>query len=217
MLARTPSFSRQGFCIALAVLLCLAFAVPLVSSAQESTPQSFTGGDPNAPCGPSRLRIGDLENVDATAAAGIERAVEEAARWQDDARLYTLRLGCPLLTTGVRWDGVFFSATAQAFYSTDTARVDAVNDAPETIPTLDPAGISLREVYRSLIRAGFSDDLQLTAQGGVTIRHSTQTHPFGPPEAPRDQVYAHLAIEVDGQITDVWVSIGDGTIYRYGN
>lgn len=175
------------------------------------------GVDPNAPCATSRLRIGDLENVDGTLEAGLEASVAEAQQWQLDARLYTLRLGCPLLTTGVQWEGVFFSETAQAFYSTDTARVDAVNDPPDSIPTLDPSTISMREVYRSLIRAGFSDNLQLTAQGGVTIRMSTDTQPFGPQAAPKDQVYAHLAIEVDGQITDVWVSMADFTIYRYGS
>ena len=197
-------------------LLAVIMAPAGVVTAQESTPESLLGIDPNAPCATSRLRVGDLEDVDATLQQGVERAVEEATRWQPDARLYTLRLGCPLLTTGVRWEGVFFSETAQAFYSTDTARIDAVNDAPETIPTLDPAVINMREVYRSLFRAGFSSDLQLTAQGGVTIRQSTGNHPFGPQAAPRDQVYAHLAIEVDGVITDVWISMTDFTIYRYG-
>jgi hypothetical protein len=203
--------------VSLVAFTCLAIAGSNPVIAQESTPQSVLGEDPNASCATSRLRIGDLESVDGTSAAGVERAVEEAQRWQPDARLYTLRLGCPLLTTGVQWEGVFFSETAQAYYSTDTGRIEAVNDAPETIPTLDPSNVSMKEVYRSLIRAGFSDDLQLTAQGGVTIRQSTQTHPFGPPAAPRDGVYAHLAIEVDGQITDVWVSTMDGTIYRYSN
>ncbi len=212
---RFRSFAHALLPLTLAVLVGLVVVLPAV--AQESTPEPFIGQDPDAPCAQSRLRISDLEDVDATIAPGVEKAVEEAKRWQQDARLYTLRLGCPLLTTGVQWEGVFFSETAQAFYSTDTARIDAVNDPPETIPTLDPAGLSMREVYRSLIRAGFANDLQLTAQGGVTIRQSTETHPFGPPAAPRDQVYAHLAIEVDGQITDVWVSMSDGTIYRYGN
>lgn len=178
---------------------------------------SILGVDADAPCATSRLRIGDLESVDGSIENGIQRAVEEAQRWQADARLYTLRLGCPLLTTGVQWEGVFFSEAAQQFYSTDTGRTDAVNDDPETIPTLDPSGIRMREIQRSLIRAGFSNDLQLTAQGGVTIRQSTDTHPFGPAEAPRNQIYAHLAIEVDGQVTDVWVSIADFTIYRYAN
>lgn len=200
-----------------AVIVAILFAVPATSlSAQESTPESILGESPDAACATSRLRIGDLESVDATIERGVQRAMEEAQRWQPDARLYTLRLGCPLLTTGVQWEGVFFSETAQAFYSTDTGRIDAVNDPPNTIPTLDPAVLNMREVYRSLLRAGFSDDLQLTAQGGVTIRMSTEEHPFGPPSAPRGQTYAHLAIEVDGQITDVWVSVTDGTIYRYG-
>jgi hypothetical protein len=202
---------------AIIAVVCAVVAMTFPAAAQESTPQSVLGEDPNAPCATSRLRIGDLESVDSTLQNGVERAVAEAQAWQPDARLYTLRLGCPLLTTGVQWEGVFFSETAQAFYSTDTARIEAVNDPPETIPTLDPANISMRQVHGSLLRASFSNSLQLTAQGGVTIRQSTQTHPFGPPDAPRDGVYAHLAIEVDGQITDVWVSTTDGTIYRYGN
>jgi hypothetical protein len=200
----------------LAMLLAgLVGMLPAAVVAQSSTPVSMMGENPDAPCATSRLRVGDLESVDASIETGVQRATEEAQRWQVDARLYTLRLGCPLLTTGVQWEGVFFSETAQSFYSTDTGRTDAVNDAPETIPTLDPAGIQMREIYRSLIRAGFSDDLRLTAQGGVTIRQSTESHPFGPSAAPRNQTYAHLAIEVDGQITDVWVSTSDYTIYRY--
>lgn len=217
MTARNFPTSIMLIQLCLAAIVCLAMW-PAAAASQESTPQSRLGEDPNAPCATSRLRIGDLEDVDGTLEAGVELAVDEATRWQSDARLYTIRLGCPLLTTGVQWEGVFFSETAQAFYSTDTARIDAVNDAPETIPTLDPATISMRGVYQSLIRAGsFSDEHQLTAQGGVTIRQSTENHPFGPPAAPRDQVYAHLAIEVDGQVTDVWVSMTDFTIYRYGS
>lgn len=199
------------------MLAIVLLTTPVASvAAQEPTPESILGANPDAACATSRLRIGDLESVDGTIERGVQRAVDEAQRWQADARLYTLRLGCPLLATGVQWEGVFFSETAQAFYSTDTARIDAVNDPPDTIPTLDPSVLNMREVYRSLIRAGFSDELELTAQGGVTIRMSTDAHPFGPSSAPRNQTYAHLAIEVDGQITDVWVSVSDGTIYRYG-
>jgi hypothetical protein len=214
---RSRSKSKSLGLLACILILCLGAGTVSSATAQDSTPESVLGEDPNAPCATSRLRIGDLESVDGSIESGVQRTVEEAQRWQADARLYTLRLGCPLLTTGVQWEGVYFSETAQAFYSTDTGRIEAVNDPPESIPTLDPSGLRMREIHRSLIRAGFSDKLQLTAQGGVTIRQSTQTHPFGPPDAPRDQTYAHLAIEVDGQITDVWVSVSDFTIYRYGN
>lgn len=197
------------------IMLALIVA-PFPATAQEATPGVLPGQDPDAPCANGRLRVLDLTLVDASLEKGLKRAEEEAKAWQSDARLYTLRLGCPLLTTGYQWEGVFFSEDAQAFYATDTGAVDAVDDDPKTIPTLDPEGISLQNVYRSLVRAGFGDDLLLSAQGGVTIRTSTETHPFGPPEAPRDQVYAHIAIEVSGQTTDVWVAISDGTIYRYG-
>lgn len=185
-------------------------------SGQEATPGILPGQDPKAPCASGRLHIRDLASVDLSVARGVEHATERALAWQPDARLYTLRLGCPLLTVGYQWEGDFFSESSQMFYSTDTGVADAVNDDPSTIPTLDPKGISLQEVYRTLQKAGFSDELLLSAAGGVTIRYSTDTHPFGPDSAPRDRVYAHVAIDVSGQVTDVWVSIADGTIYRYG-
>lgn len=200
--------------------LLLALLVVLVAfspaSAQEATPGVLPGQDPDAPCANGRLQIRDLAVVESTLDEGVKVATEKAKAWQPDARLYTLRLGCPLLISGYQWEGVFFSETAQAFYATDTGVVEAVDDDPSTIPSLDPEDIALQEVYRTLLRAGFSDELLLSAAGGMTIRHSTDTHPFGPESAPRNQVYAHVAIEVSGQVTDVWVAISDGTIYRYG-
>lgn len=183
--------------------------------AEDPTPVAIFGRDPDAPCVASRLRVKDLDSVDATIDQGVEAATAQARDWQEDARLWTLRLSCPLLTTGIRWEGVFFSETAQAMYATDSGRKEAVEDEPDEFLTLDPAVISIHDVYRSLIRAGFADDLYLTPQGGVTIRYNTNDQPFGPPTAPREQVYAHLAIEQDGLIRDVWVSINDGTVYQY--
>jgi hypothetical protein len=197
-------------------LLAVLIASSAAASAQEATPGVLPGQDPEAPCANGRLQIRDLSVVDQSLDAGVKQATEKAVAWQPDARLYTLRLGCPLLTSGYQWEGVFFSESSQAFYATDTGVVEAVNDDPSSIPTLDPEGIVLQEVYRTLLRAGFGDELSLGAAGGVTIRYSTDTHPFGPESAPRNQVYAHIAIDVNGQVTDVWVAIGDGTIYRYG-
>lgn len=197
------------------LLVVMVMMIPFHVIAQEATPGLLPGQDPNAPCANGRLRLRDLTLVDASLEKGLKRAEDKALAWQADARLYMLRIGCPLLTSGYQWEGVYFSEDAQMFYATDTGAVEAVDDDPEMIPTLDPDGISLQSVYRSLLKAGFNDDLLLSAQGGVTIRTSTDSHPFGPPEAPRDQVYAHIAIEVSGQTTDVWVSVTDGTIYRY--
>lgn len=205
---------------AMSVVLMLIVAIasplaPVALHAQDATPENVFGDATDSPCATGRLRLGNLDGADETIAAGVERATEKAQAWQPDARLYTLRLGCPLLTFGIQWEGIFFSETAQAFFATDSGQVDAVNDDPDTIPELQLDGISLTAVYQTLIRAGFTDELLLSAAGGVTIRLSTETHPFGPESAPRGQVYAHVAIEVSGQVTDVWVSMADRTIYRY--
>ena len=88
--------SRFTFLIAvLAVLLAGAGGMlPVTVVAQLFTPVSMVGEDPDAPCATSRLKVGDLESVDASIQTGVQRATEEAQRWQPDARLYTLRLGC---------------------------------------------------------------------------------------------------------------------------
>lgn len=197
------------------IILAALLLIPSALAAQTSTPDGSFGVDSNAECGGGRLRVGDLKSIDNTIAPGVKRATEEAQQWQGDSRLYTLRLGCPLLVLGVKWEGVFFSADAQAFYETDTGKVDPVEIDPALIPTLAPDTFKMSRVHESLIEYGFTDDLQLTAQGGVTIMFSTGELPFGPPSAPRDQVYAHLAVEQQDQIIDVWVSMSDGTVYSY--
>lgn len=199
----------------IATLLMFALIGIAPVSAQPSTPETAFGVDPNAACAMSRLRVGDLKEIDTTIDGGVERATEEAQQWQSDARLYTLRLGCPLLVTGVKWEGVFFSQSAQAFYETDTGKVDPVEVDPSLIPTLAPDRFRMSLVYDSLIEYGFTDELLLTAQGGVTIKVSTNELPFGPPIAPRGHAYAHMAIEQQDVIIDVWVSLTDGTIYTY--
>lgn len=199
-----------GLIVIVAILL-----VPSAVLAQSSTPDTTFGADANAACAESRLRVGDLKSIDDTISRGVARATEEAHQWQGDARLYTLRLGCPLLVTGVKWEGVFFSEDAQAFYETDTGKVDPVEIDPTRIPTLAPDRFTMSMIHDSLIEYGFTDELMLTAQGGVTIRTSTSELPFGPPDAPRGQVYAHVAVEQQDQVIDVWVSMTDGQVYTY--
>lgn len=207
------SYIESRFIASFAVMLLLVVSTPV--AAQQSTPETSFGIDANAACATSRLRVGDLNLIEDSLAPGVKRATEEAQMWQKDSRLYTLRLGCPLLVTGVKWEGVFFSQSAQAFYETDTGKVDPVEVDPKLIPTLAPDRFSMSMVYDALIAQGFTDDLLLTAQGGVTIKTSTDELPFGPPTAPRGHVYAHLAIEQQDVIIDVWVSMTNGAIYTY--
>lgn len=195
----------------------LALWVCLITPAfaQSSTPEAGLTSDANAHCIDSRLRVGDLKTIDNTLDPGVKRATEEATDWQKDARLYTLRLGCPLLITGVKWEGVFFSESAQAFYETDTGKVEPVEVDPQLIPTLDPSQFRMSSVYEALIAYGFTDDLLLTPAGGVTIKTNTNQLPFGPPSVEKGTVYAHVAVEQQDVIVDVWVSMSDYSVHTY--
>lgn len=200
--------------VVMALLALWLLSSPLIY-AQESTPESSFGADSNALCAESRLRIGDLNKIDETLEQGVKRATEEAIAWQPDARLYTLRLGCPLLVTGVKWEGVFFSESAQAFYETDTGKVEPVEIDPKLIPTLAPDRFKISLIYQALSDYGFADDLQLTAAGGVTIKTNTNEMPFGPPSTRKGTVYAHVAVEEQDVVIDVWVSLTDYSVHTY--
>lgn len=213
MTSRTTPFTYS------VVILALLIGILLVPTAraQDATPPGFIGSDPDAACAAGRLRIRDLERAQATLTKGLESNLKEAQGWQRDSRLYALRLTCPIFTAGLKWEAEYFSPTAQSMYATDTGKITPVEQEAKDVPTLDMAQFDLTLVYRSLTRAGFADDALLSASGGMTIRPSTEILPFGPKSAPRGQTYAHLAIEVSGQITDVWVSLQDGVIYRYSS
>lgn len=221
-----PVNHRRVACVVLALVLILIGsparaqdATPPASPAPTSAAPTPTPGapvteDPNA-CPDGRLRIRDLAMADQHLAEGVDRVTARALGWQQDARLVELRLSCPLLKTGLQWEGTFFSPSAQATFATDTAAVEPSEDEPDHVAYLDPSNVSFQVVHRSLLRAGFSDDLRLAAASSVTVRYSSDPHPFGPPTAPREQVYVHVAVEERGVIKDVWINAEDGTIYRY--
>lgn len=188
-----------------------------VAQDTSGTPPPLAGeSDTELPCFDGRLRVRDLENADPSIPEGLARVYEVGMGWEEDAELFALRLGCPLLETGYQWEGTFFSKSAQAFFSTDTNEIRATNDDPASIPILGTdQGMEVRFVYLSLIRAGFDEESLLGAGGGVTIRPSTESQPFGPPNAPKGDVYFHVSIQQRGEVVDVWIASRDGTIYQY--
>ncbi len=203
---------------AFSILLIVGGSAPPVTAQDEGgTPPPLAGeSDTTLPCFDGRLRIRDLEHADAAIPTGLERVYDAGKDWEPDATLFSLRLGCPLLETGYQLEGTFFSKSAQAFFSTDTSTVQAAEDDPNSIPILDTSqGIEVLFVYRSLVQAGFDENSLLGALGGVTIRPSTEAQPFGPPTAPKGDVYFHVSILERGEVVDVWVASRDGNIYRY--
>lgn len=197
------------------LLLSILVAPTLADDPTPTPPGSLVLGDPSQPCGGGVLHVRDLDNADASLAQGIADATKKAQAWEADVRLYTLQLSCPILQSGYSWNGVFFSQRAQAFYRTDTLEPSAAEYDPSVIPTLDPATISFREIYRSLIKAGFDGSMEIDPASGVTVRQNAAAIPFGPPNAPKDKVLVHLAIIDRNETKDVWVDAVDGTVYRY--
>jgi len=212
------SCGRRAVYSVVSVIICLMStnSVAIVAAQDAATPSTLPGeSDTTRPCFDGRLRIRDLEGADETLQAGLERITQLAEDWEEDARLFAIRLGCPLLEIGYQWEATFFSESAQAFYSTDTAEVVAAEADPRTIPTLETTDLSIVSVYRSLVRAGYTEDSQLGALGGVTIRQSTDAQRFGPPSAPMGDIYYHVSVLERGEVIDVWIAASDGTIYRY--
>jgi len=202
--------------LVLLVVAVLAPSVPVLAQDAEGTPPPLAGeSDTSLPCFDGRLRIRDLEQANPSIPDGLERVYELGAAWEEDDTLFSLRLGCPLLETGYQWEGTFFSRSAQAFFATDTGEIQAAEDDPDTVLELGTTGLQILFVYRSLVRAGFSDDSLLGAVGGVTIRYNTEAQPFGPPSAPMGDVYFHVSIQERGEVVDIWVASRDGAIYRY--
>jgi hypothetical protein len=188
-------------------------STPVAEAAEVDTDPPIT--EDASACADGRLLIQDLAQAEIHLREGLARVEQRATAWQPDARLVELRLSCPLLKTGLQWEGTYFSETAQANFSTNTFDIEPSEDAPEVIPFLNVTEVSFQVVYRSLLRAGYADDLRLAAASSVTVRLSTERVPFGPSTAPRGIVYVHVAVEERGVVKDVWINAEDGTIYRY--
>lgn len=215
--SRCPSRYCASRVIVVMLIGLMAISLTSTTSAQDTgTPETLPGeNDTSQPCFDGRLRVRDLAAADASMKGGIDRVTQLAKDWEEDARLFALRLGCPLLETGYQWEATYFSKSAQAFYGTDTAAIQAAEDDPETIPTLDTTGLSVLSVYQSLLHAGYDEDSLLGAAGGVTIRQSTEAQRFGPPTAPLGDIYYHVSVLERGEVIDLWIAASDGTLYRY--
>ena len=203
---------------AIVTLLLLLAACGGGTPAPTPTPRAANddpaaGSGPSQLCAQGRLRLGDLAAIDATAAGALAAAREEARAWQGDARLVAVQVACRMLESAVRWQATFFSPAARSVLLTGTGETRPVDDDPARVRELPTDGLSFAVLSRALTGAGYDDALLLNANG-VTVRMSTTDHPFGPPSAPRDTVYYHVAVDVRGEVDDLFVA-ADGTVHRY--
>jgi hypothetical protein len=165
-------------------------------------------------CEDGRIQLGDLLDIETEWAEGVATATEQAQRWQADARLVQLKVACQPLEDGFRWQGRFYSDSAQSYYFSDTGQTEPAEADPSTIPTLPLDSISFQQLHVTLARAGHADTDAFNPTSGVTIRPNTPAEPFGPPGIPEAVVY-YVAIELQGEVRDLFISEANWTIYSY--
>jgi hypothetical protein len=165
-------------------------------------------------CRGGRLRVGDLIVVSEEWGAGVQTAIEAALAWRPDARLVTMQVGCLPLESRFRWQGMFYSQSAQSFFFSDTGLSEPAEIDPASVPVLPLEEVNFLELHRALARAGYGDDAELNPATGATVRLNAPTDPFGPPGTPQGLIY-HVAVVDQGNVQDLFVSSGNWTIYSY--
>jgi hypothetical protein len=165
-------------------------------------------------CEDGRIQLGDLLAIETGWADGVATATEQAQRWQADARLVQLKVACQPLEDGFRWQGRFYSDSAQSYYFSDTGQTEPAEADPSTIPTLPLDSLSFQQLHLTLARAGHADTDAFNPTSGITIRPNTPDEPFGPPGIPEAVVY-YVAIELQGEVRDLFISEANWTIYSY--
>lgn len=159
--------------------------------------------------------MGDLRALDAARDAGMNQAYDAARAWQSDARLIGLRVGCGLVGADIRWRATFYSKQAGTLLISDTGEVSVAPAEAERRPTLVLDNVRFANLGRWLAKASLNEATVVDPVSGIEIRASSEEAPFGPPDAPREGIYFHVAI-VDGTgVKDLFVNAADGTIYRY--
>lgn len=169
---------------------------------------------PEARCASGRLAVGDIPAIATEWTAGVQAALQRAREWRGDARLVSFQVGCQPLEPAFRWEGVFYSDTAQAFFASDTRQTTPAEVDPAAVPNLPLDRIDFIGLHRALARAGYGDDALFSPTSGLTVRFNAPTDPFGPPGTPVDLVY-HVAIDDRGETRDLFASGANWTIYAY--
>ena len=191
----------------------IAESVPTVTPTPSPAPVSLLTPEPER-CAGGRLRVGDLAAVGDEWGGGVQSAIETARAWRPDAVLVTVQVGCAPLEAGFRWQGTFYSQTAQSFFFSDTGMSEPAEVDPASVPALPIEEVNFRELHLALARAGYGEDAELNPATGATVRLNAPTDPFGPPGTPHGLVY-HVAVAGQGTVQDLFVSSPGWPIHSY--
>jgi len=193
----------------------IAESDPTVTPSPSPAPVTLQTPVPER-CAGGRLRVGDLATVGDEWGGGVQSAIEIARAWRPDAQLVTMQVGCAPLEAAFRWQGTYYSRTAQSFFFSDTGMSEPAEIDPASVPALTLDEVDFRELHLALARAGYGEDAELNPATGATVRLNAATDPFGPPGTPQGLLY-HVAVVDQGNVQDLFVSSPGWTIHSYQN
>lgn len=194
-------------------LFLMTFFSPALA---QSVPEDGTpSGPPPSNCSDGELRVGDLKGMDAIWQEQKAQLDAIAKAWEEDAELTGLRVSCGILESGFRWQGTYYSPTAQAFYTTDTGETVGAEFDPSQAAPINNDQISFGSIWRSIAKAGYDDSITLDPAIGVSLQVNSEAMPLGPKAVPVGSLVCHMALQYLGEVRDLFVSMPDGTIYRH--
>ena len=191
----------------------IAEVMPTASPTPSFAPSTVQTPEP-ARCANGRLRVGDLAAIGDEWGGGVQSAIETARAWRPDAMMVAMRVGCAPLEAAFRWQGKFYSQTAQSFYYSDTGMIEHAEIDPASVPALPIDMVDFRQLHVAVAKAGNVENAELNPSTGATVRLNAPTDPFGPPGTPEGLVY-HVGVDKQGIIQDLFVSSVDWTTYSY--
>jgi hypothetical protein len=193
----------------------IAQAVPSTTPSPTPAPLAMRTPEPQR-CAGGRLRVRDLVAVGDEWVAGVQSAIEIAHAWRPDAQLVSMRVGCAPLEASFRWQGTFYSQTAQSFFYSDTGMSEPAEIDPASVPTLPLQEVDFQGLHQVLAHAGYTEDADLDPATGATVQVNEPASPFGPPGTPQGLVY-HVAIDRQGNVQDLFISGSGWTIHSYAD
>ncbi|MGD9710606.1 MAG: hypothetical protein AB7V46_00900 [Thermomicrobiales bacterium] len=176
-----------------------------------------TPASERVPCTDGRLLIQDLSAIDGLWGPGLEAAYEKAMQWHEDARLVGFRVNCELFEPGFRWQATYYSAEAQALFSTDSGESRPIDVEPDEILSIDVSQLSFHGLRQALLSYDYPDSTELQPSTGVDIWVNSTAMPFGPPEASLNQTIAHVSLEFRGEIKDLFIDTATSEIFQFAS
>ena len=125
----------------------------------DSDPTATTAAQSSGtrPCDDDGITLADLDVAEAEWPQRRQEIEEAGKAWQGDAVLVEVEVFCGIIGD-LKWNGVYYSPSQEAWYSTERAEVMLPEEGPTTEP-LDPSIVSFANLAEWLRADNFPETM----------------------------------------------------------